>query len=124
MGFADLLVGMGVPYSSGRAETLAEETMCFIREEARKASEELAAERGVFPNWEESIFGPRGLNRKLRNATVTTIAPTGTISMIAAASSGVEPLFAVAYSKHVLGGEAPVSRSIRSSSSSCRSAGC
>jgi ribonucleoside-diphosphate reductase alpha chain len=105
MGFADLLIHMGVPYNSARAEAIAEETMCFIREEARKASEELAEERGVFPNWEESIFGPRGLNRKQRNSTTTTIAPTGTISMIAGASSGVEPLFAVAYSKHVLGGE-------------------
>ncbi len=105
MGFADLLIHLGVPYNSGRAETIAEETMCFIREEARKASAELAGERGVFPNWEESIYGPRGMNLPQRNATVTTIAPTGTISMIAAASSGVEPLFAVAYSKHVLGGE-------------------
>lgn len=105
MGFADLLLYMGVPYNSSRAEALAEETMCFIREQARQASAELAEERGVFPNWEASVFGPRGMNLKQRNATVTTIAPTGTISMIAGASSGVEPLFAVAYSKHVLGGE-------------------
>ena len=106
MGFADMLIQVGIGYNSPDAVDLAQKLMCFVREEARAASEELAGVRGTFPNWEGSVFGPAGMNRPQRNATVTTIAPTGTISMIAGASSGVEPLFALAFSRHVLDGEA------------------
>jgi ribonucleoside-diphosphate reductase alpha chain len=106
MGFADMLIHLGIPYSSDEAVELGRKLMCFVRDAARAESEALAGVRGTFPNWEGSVFGPAGMNRPQRNATVTTIAPTGTISMIAGASSGVEPLFAIAFSRHVLDGEA------------------
>lgn len=102
MGFAEMLILLGVPYASGEAVALAGRLMEFISAEAAAASGELAAERGVFPNWEKSVYG--GTGRKLRNATRTSIAPTGTISIIAGTSAGIEPLFALAYSReHVLG---------------------
>ncbi|MCD6350927.1 MAG: vitamin B12-dependent ribonucleotide reductase, partial [Armatimonadetes bacterium] len=103
MGFADMAILMGVPYDSERVLDLAREIMGFIQDEAYAASEELAEERGTFPNWDKSVWAERG--RKMRNATCTTIAPTGTISIISGASSGIEPLFAVAFERHILGGE-------------------
>ncbi len=102
MGFADMLVAMGIPYDSEEAIKAAEEVMAFIFDRARGASAEIAAKRGVFPNWERSIYAEQGL--RLRNATVTSVAPTGTISIIAGCSSGIEPLFAVAYVREVLEG--------------------
>jgi ribonucleoside-diphosphate reductase alpha chain len=101
MGFADLLLSLKISYASPEAEELAEKIMRYIQTEARLESKRLAEERGVFPNYQGSIYEG---NLELRNATLTTIAPTGTISMICGVSSGVEPLFAVAYTKTVMDG--------------------
>jgi len=103
MGFADMLCLIGIPYDSERALKVAEEVMKFINDEAHNSSAELAKRRGNFPNFSGSLWDRQGL-RWMRNATATTIAPTGSISIIAGCSSGIEPLFAVAFVRNVLEG--------------------
>lgn len=100
MGFADMLIRLRVKYNSEEALKIAGEVMKFIHDEGCKMSEEVAKERGTFPNFEKSVFKKAGLN--LRNATITTIAPTGTISIIANCSSGIEPLFAISYIRNIM----------------------
>ncbi|MEM1544002.1 MAG: vitamin B12-dependent ribonucleotide reductase, partial [Candidatus Bathyarchaeia archaeon] len=102
MGFAEMLIKLGIPYNSDEAIATAEKVMSFISEEARKKSVELGEERGSFPNFPGSIWERMGYGA-MRNATVTSIAPTGTISIIAGTSSGIEPLFAVAFVRNVMG---------------------
>ncbi|MCM2359522.1 MAG: vitamin B12-dependent ribonucleotide reductase [Geobacteraceae bacterium] len=101
MGWADMLIMLDIPYSSDEAITLGEKMMKFINDEGHACSRELAKVRGAFPNFKGSIFDRPGKG-ETRNATVTTIAPTGTISIIAGASSGVEPLFAVSFVRQVM----------------------
>ncbi len=104
MGFAEMLIKLGISYDSDKAADFAAGLMSFIYDEAFRASSGLAGERGVFPNWGKSIYAGEGV--RLRNGTLTSIAPTGTISIIAGTTSGIEPLFALAYKrKNVLGGE-------------------
>jgi len=102
MGFAEMLLQMGVPYDSEKAVSIAEEVMSFISEAARKKCVELGEERGSFPNFAGSVWESTGYNH-MRNATVTSIAPTGTVSIIAGTSSGIEPLFAVSFVRNVMG---------------------
>jgi ribonucleoside-diphosphate reductase alpha chain len=102
MGFADMLIKLRVPYDSEKALSVAEQLMKFIEEEAHKKSIELGEERGSFPNFDKSIWKDK--YGSMRNATVTTIAPTGSISIIAGCSSGIEPLFAISFMRNVLSG--------------------
>ncbi len=119
MGFADLLVRLGVPYNTAEGVEIGRRIMEFLDEEGKKESERLAEVRGAFPEWERSIWGPdetaaRAPNgerirpmRRLRNCNVTTVAPTGTISIFAGCSSGIEPLFAVAFMRNQAGAMMP-----------------
>jgi len=119
MGWADMLVRLGIAYDSEEGVALGRRVMAFVNEEARVESERLAETRGVFPEWERSIWGPdakaaRRPNgervhpaRKLRNCNLTTVAPTGTISIFAGCSGGIEPLFAVAFMRNQAGALMP-----------------
>lgn len=104
MGWADLLISIGVPYDSPKAFNLAENFMKFFRDRARECSADLADKRGVFPNFKGSIYDEAGMPA-VRNATTTTIAPTGTLSIIADCSSGIEPLFALSYKRLIMDAE-------------------
>ncbi len=103
MGFADMLVLLKVPYASEQALTWAERIMAFVASESVRASEALARERGPFPAFSESRFAEAGL-RPRRNATLNTVAPTGSISILAGCSSGIEPIFALALERRILEG--------------------
>jgi len=102
MGFADTLIQLNIPYNSDEGVEKATEIIKFIRTKGREASVELAKARGVFPNFEDSTYDTDKPEDRVRNATITTLAPTGTISMIAGCSASIEPLFAVAYERNIM----------------------
>ncbi len=102
MGFSDMLLQMGIPYASEEALEAAEQVMGFICAKTQEASAALASQRGCFPAWEGSIYNRDGASQPMRNSAPTTIAPTGTISIIAGCSSGIEPLFALSYVRNVM----------------------
>ena len=104
MGFADALILLGIRYDSEEAVALAEKLARFVQEHAHNTSEKLAAERGEFPNWTGSIWDTK-YHRPMRNAGCTTIAPTGTISLIAGCNGGIEPIFSIASKRNILDGE-------------------
>lgn len=104
MGLADVLLLMGIPYDSAQARTLGERLMAFVDRRAKRASHELASRRGSFDRFSRSLWAKLGYPA-LRNATVSTVAPTGSISILAGCSSGIEPIFAAAFERHVLGGK-------------------
>ena len=110
MGFADMLTMLRIPYNSDQARKTAEELMKFIRKEGRVASLKLGKERGIFPHWSGSIYDPeskhfKGEDLKLRNATITTIAPTGTLAQIVNCEWGIEPPYSLTYTKTVMDGK-------------------
>jgi len=105
MGFSDMLYQMEIPYNSEQGRIIAEKVMKLINDTAHEYSQKLGEEKGNFPNWDISIFGPKGENIKHRNAALTTVAPTGSISMLVDCSSGIEPFFALAYQKEVMSGQ-------------------
>jgi ribonucleoside-diphosphate reductase alpha chain len=104
MGWADMLYQLRIPYNSQQALDLAERIMQFLQDESKAASRRLARERGTFPAYPDSVFAERG-EGPIRNATTTTIAPTGSLSILAGCTSGIEPLFALSFSRNVLDGE-------------------
>ncbi|MFA6991907.1 MAG: adenosylcobalamin-dependent ribonucleoside-diphosphate reductase [Candidatus Gracilibacteria bacterium] len=105
MGFADMLYQLRVAYNSKEGLEVGRKVMKFINDIAHEYSNKLGEEKSVFPNWKLSIFGPEDGNIKMRNAALTTVAPTGSISMLADASSGIEPFFALSYYKEVMSGQ-------------------
>lgn len=105
MGFADMLYQLRIPYNSPEGRELGRKVMKLVNDSAHDYSTKLAEEKKCFPNWDISIFGPKAQNLKRRNSALTTIAPTGSISMLLDCSSGVEPFFALAYYKEVMSGQ-------------------